>query len=355
MMFSQSEVILPQMDLQRSPPVNLVAKDINLFRNDMNKLLPQVRLLHYKDVNVTPESIVWKNVSIANELLIYPDHQLTYTWKYTISNRIKRRRVNLIDDNYILCTDYWGDGYFHWVCDSLPRLMLVKDRLPSGVLLMPAQYTAPYYAETLQAFEIGAIKQIPLKNYFHLPRLLTPEQPTISGEMRPDLTCALRSHLLKHFQQFFSGKLNKPNIYVSRNKAKYRKVLNEEDLLPILKKYGFEVVFFEDFTMREQIEIAFNARNFISLHGANLTNVMYMQSGGNVFELRKNNDLMNNYYYSLADSVRCNYFYQNCEYFDRKVGNFFDVIVDVDLFEKNIRQMLFDNSKVTSGTGFKQL
>jgi hypothetical protein len=65
-----------------------------------------------------------------------------------------------------------------------------------------------------------------------------------------------------------------------------------------------------------------------------------MKPGGNVMEFRKNNDTENNYYYALTDSVDCNYFYQNCDYIDRRVGNFFDVTVDVDLLEKNIRLMM---------------
>jgi capsular polysaccharide biosynthesis protein len=181
---------------------------------------------------------------------------------------------------------------------------------------------------------------VPLKNYLRVNHLITVEQPTVSGDHRPELIKQVRQHLIKYFQPMFSGKLNKHNIYVSRNKAKYRKVLNESDLLPILKKYDFEVVFFEDYTMTEQIELAYSAKNIISLHGANLTNVMFMKPGGNVMEFRKNNDTENNYYYALTDSVDCNYFYQNCDYIDRRVGNFFDVTVDVDLLEKNIRLMM---------------
>jgi capsular polysaccharide biosynthesis protein len=107
-----------------------------------------------------------------------------------------------------------------------------------------------------------------------------------------------------------------------------------------LEKYDFQVIFFEDYNMKQQIEISYHARNLILLHGANLTNVLYMQPGGNVIEFRKRNETKNNYYYALADSVNCNYYYQECDYFDRKFGNFFDVIVDIPLFEKTLKQML---------------
>lgn len=339
-MFTNSKTLLPGIDLHRNRPVNLEEEDLRLFHNYINKQLPSVRLFEYEDVNVTAESIIWKGFKIANELLIYPNHTEIYNWKYTLSNRYNRRMLKVPHDEYILCTDYWGDGYFHWMCDALPRVMLLKDKLEKGVLLLPEHYQAGYYNETLNAFNIREIKRVPLKNYLRVNHLITAEQPTISGDHRPELIKEVRQHLLEYFRPKFTGNLNKQNIYVSRNKAKYRKVLNESDLLPVLRKYDFEVVFFEDYSMTEQIELAHSAKNIISLHGANLTNVMFMKPGGNVMEFRKNNDTENNYYYALTDSVDCNYFYQNCDYIDRRVGNFFDVTVDVELLEKNIRLMM---------------
>jgi capsular polysaccharide biosynthesis protein len=339
MRYSKFKVLIPETKLKRKYPVNLKPQDLNLFRNDIEKVLPEVSLLKFEDSNVTAESIVWRHFSIANELLIYPHHTEMYYWRYTISNMLKRKRQVLLPGKYFLCTDYWADGYFHWMCDSLPRIFLVRDQLKDGTLLLPEQYTLPYYKETLQAFEIKEIRRIPIKTYFHFSELYSPGQPTVSGEHNPLLTRMLREHLLHHYSKSFTGVLNFPNIYISRNKAKYRKVLNEDEIITVLKKYGFKVIFFEDYCMNEQVEIAFNARNVISLHGANLTNTLFMKPGGNVLEFRKTNDAMNNYYYSLVDSVDCNYYYQNCEHIDRRVGNFFDVIVNAEELDSNLKQM----------------
>jgi hypothetical protein len=340
MQHSKLKTLLHETNIERQPPANLVNGDEMLFGHDMKKALPNIYLLEFRNVNVTPESIVWKGFEIAKELLIFPSHTSMYNWKYTVSNRIKRKMEKLPPDDYILCTDYWAEGYFHWVCDSLPRLFLAKDILVNGTLLMPEQYRAPYYRETLEAFKIKNIRTIPLKTYYNVERLITPEQPAPSGEHSPAVTKDLRSYLLNYFGNFFTGKLNFPNVYISRNKAKYRKVLNEEQLVEILNKYDFKVIYYEDYSMKEQIEISYNTKNLVSLHGANLTNVLYMQPGGNVMEFRKKNDTINNYYYSLADEIGCKYYYQNCEYIDRRVGNFFDVTVDLEIFETNLRKML---------------
>jgi hypothetical protein len=89
------------------------------------------------------------------------------------------------------------------------------------------------------------------------------------------------------------------------------------------------------------VESCYNAMNVISIHGANLTNIVFMQACGHVMEFRKENDRDNNYFYAIADSVECDYYYQNCKTIDHVPGkNFFDLIVDKELFEKNIQVML---------------
>ena len=166
MQHTKLKLLLPETKLSRRAPANFNSNDLSLFVNDMNKTLPEVFLMEYNNINVTPESIVWKGIEIAQELLIYPNHTSMYNWKYTISNRVKRRLENLPPGKYLLCTDYWAAGYFHWICDALPRIFLAKEELVSGTLLMPEQYQFSYYSETLEAFDIGAIKRIPLKNIF---------------------------------------------------------------------------------------------------------------------------------------------------------------------------------------------
>jgi capsular polysaccharide biosynthesis protein len=332
--------ILHTVPIKRKKPANMKAADLALFSKSIENTLPPVSLHHLRNHSVTPEGIVFKGLSVQKQFLVYPYHTNIYNPLYVLSTRIKRKKEVLRGEKYLLIFDYWSNSIFHWMCDALPRLQAVKEFAEDCVLLLPDHFRYPYIHETLKAFKLKAIHTFPVDTFLQCEDLYVPEQITTSGEINPENFKALRSTLLSYFQPKFSGRFNSPNIYVSRSKAKHRKVLNENELLAILEKYNFKIIHFEEHTVEEQVEIAFHARNLISAHGANLSNVIFMQPGGNVLEFRKDQDKENNYFYSITDSVDCNYYYLNCSYIDRKRGNFFDLTVDTEAFEQTIKSML---------------
>ncbi len=341
MLLKNKTVIYPKISITRKAPVSYEEDAANLFTKNLTFDLNSVSLLHYSNVNVTPEGIVFKGFKIDEDLLIYPKHKKIYNWLYLLSSMVKRKKIKLSSsEKYLLCFDYWSNGIFHWMCDVLPRVEAIKHFAKDCVLLLPKDLKFAYIHETLKAFQFKDIYYFDDSSYVNCPHLYSPEQITTSGQIRPDNILSLQQSLITFFKPKFTGKLNFPNIYISRNKAKYRKVINEEELLPILAKFNFKVIFFEDHSVAEQVEICFNANNVASIHGANLTNIIFMQPGKNVLEFRKKDDQDNNYFYELADSVKCNYYFLNCDYEDKTPGNnTFSLFVDPEKFEKTIAQI----------------
>lgn len=330
--------------IERQQPVNTDGSGVSGFYSSVDPGFKAVRLYRYRQVNVTPEGIVFRRLQIDRDLLIYPQHRQIYNWLYLASSIVKRKKVVLpAGEKYLLCFDYWSNSIFHWMCDALPRLEAVKELAKECVLLLPEFYEYTYIHETLKAFQFKDIFLMKDNSYVHCENLYAPEQITTSGQIRPDNILSLRQTLLHHFKPAFTGKINYPNIYVSRSKARFRKVLNEEELLPVLKKHGFELLYFEDFSVAEQIELCYHAVNLVSIHGANLTNIIFMQPGANVMELRKRNDTQNNYYYELADSAGCNYFHLDCAAEDPEPHkNTFSLHVDATQFDAALQQLIYD-------------
>lgn len=64
-------------------------------------------------------------------------------------------------------------------------------------------------------------------------------------------------------------------IFISRNKAFTRKILNQDEVDTVLEKYDFKTVFLEDFRFAEQVAIFKNANAVIGVHGAGLTNILF--------------------------------------------------------------------------------
>jgi capsular polysaccharide biosynthesis protein len=341
-MFSKSITpIYPAGNIERQAPVNLGGGPSDFFRKVDLHFKP-VSLFRYSGVNVTPEGHVFKNFFIDRDLLIYPSHKKKYGFLYLASSLVKRKKIRLSpDEDYLLCFDYWSNSIFHWMCDALPRIEAVKELAKDCVLLLPKFFEYSYIHETLKAFRFKSIYLVEDDTYVYCKKLYVPEQIATSGQMRPENILGLRKTLLQYFQPQFSGKINYPNVYISRSKARFRKVLNEAELLPVLKKYGFEVIYFEDLSVAEQVELCYNAVNIVSIHGANLTNIIFMQPGKNVLELRKLGDMDNNYYYELADSVGCNYFHLDCESEDPEPEkNTFSLYTNPEQFETCLQKLI---------------
>ncbi len=336
-----NNVLYKTLTIKRKQPINLIEDGMPSFIKNVNTNFKEVFLYNYKKVNITPEGHIFNNLSIDKDLLIYPKHKKIYNFLYVASTLIKRKKIKLdSNETYLICFDYWSNGIFHWMCDALPRLEAVKELAKQCVFILPKFFEYTYIHETLKAFEFKAIYLIEDTTYLYCANLMVPQQITTSGQMRPENILSLRHTLLNHFKPKFTGNIKQPNIYISRNKAKYRKVINEQELLPLLKKYNFEIIFFEDYSVCQQIELCYHAKNIVSIHGANLTNVIFMQPNCNVLEFRKKDDVDNNYFYELADSVNCNYYYLNCEFEDPKPHtNTFSLYVDADKFETYLKTL----------------
>jgi capsular polysaccharide biosynthesis protein len=114
-------------------------------------------------------------------------------------------------------------------------------------------------------------------------------------------------------------------VYVSRKKARGRKVLNEEAIERQLEKLGYEIFCFEDLSFTEQVVLMSEARVLVSIHGAALTNMIFMREGSSVVEIipKKNgifdyNIVRNSFkhdpcYVRLADAMGHRYNYVECK------------------------------------------
>lgn len=76
-----------------------------------------------------------------------------------------------------------------------------------------------------------------------------------------------------------------PYVYIERDKAPVRKIINSAELFECLKKYGFIKVYLEDLTVSEQITLFNHAKIIVSPHGAGLANLSYCQPKTQVLEL----------------------------------------------------------------------
>jgi len=101
-------------------------------------------------------------------------------------------------------------------------------------------------------------------------------------------------------------------IYISRNDALYRKIVNEEEVEDYLRDIGFEIVQMSELSFLEGVKICAEARVVVGPHGAGLSNTVFCLNAkileifspsyvGGFWILA--NQLGNEYYYLLGDDA----------------------------------------------------
>ena len=110
--------------------------------------------------------------------------------------------------------------------------------------------------------------------------------------------------ILKKFINPKTGIELSKKIYVTREDSNYRKILNEGDVVTILRKNGYKVINPQLYEIDEQIEIFSNAEKIISPHGSNLANIIFCKPGTEIFEItpsfKDNEKILEDRYLNLS-------------------------------------------------------
>ena len=148
--------------------------------------------------------------------------------------------------------DQWGRNYFHWLTDSLPRLINIQDLLKGKIVLLPYNYReCDYIDRSLSYFKDIKIRYIEKNEVIHCNKLLIPTQACLGGGNYYDEDIRKIRNLINSVHQDYDITKSSDKIYISRKKAKYRKILNEENVASLLKEYGFDILCFEDYSWGE--------------------------------------------------------------------------------------------------------
>ncbi|RQH30273.1 tetratricopeptide repeat protein [Okeania hirsuta] len=219
-----------------------------------------------------------------------------------------------------------GNVYFHWMVDILPRIEILRR---NGINFEEIDWflvnstKQPFQQETLRILGIPEDKIIESDRYPYIQakKLIV---PSFSSHLAWVERWALEFHrqvflngsLSTILQDGFKRKENQHNqvisyperIYISRNKAKYRRVINEEKVIDILSEYGFVTIELETLSVVEQASLFANAKVIVSPHGSGLTNIMFCSPETTVIELVSPN-YIKHYYWAIAQQLGLKYYY----------------------------------------------
>jgi capsular polysaccharide biosynthesis protein len=255
------------------------------------------------------------------------------------------RLITLDDDTMYLAIHHPWFNYYHWICESIFRLWLVRKKLDRLTLVLPEHYrTADFIVASLEPFA--------LKNIFYIPE---GKSLLVRHLCLPQLKPVCDSYNARHLRQVshfyreyvltgcFTAAAFSDRLYVSRRLAGRRKVVNEEELLVILERFGFTVFYPEQHGFLEQVAMFSKVRWLVGEHGSGLTNLLFMPPGSAVLELHKNRtnelDHPSPLFWYMADALGIHYYHQSCVTVGREDYFEGDYRVDPVLFEQNLIEL----------------
>ena len=339
-----------------SLPINIDEKTLPFFEPYLSFEIAPFKVKSLENILVT-----YSGLAIGENGLIKESH---HDYQYEKENCLNEASCyyndaidnpdeNLIildnENTYLLIHHPWYN-YYHWICEAILRLWIVRENKDNLILLLP-----DYYGKT--DFIMGSLEPFNLQNIFYIPsnksvlirNLCLPQIKPICDSYDVEKLIEIKKFYLEYNKLNTQNKLNfGSRIYISRKKASRKKVINEIEVENILKKYNFVILDNEDNSFLEQISIYSNASYLISIHGSGLTNMLFMKEGSSIFEiLKKKTNTLNRpsfVFWYQAEVLGYKYYQQisdpltdNDDYF---LGDFY---IDLPLFEKNIINMLFDS------------
>lgn len=315
--------------------IPLIPHNFNQNKSDWNPpvwykkyLINPYSYLRFKCTFVTSDGIVFNGDELVKESLVYPRFEKRFGKNY-LYQKFKSGKLTK-KKKLILIWNHWGKtNYYHWMIDSLSNLVMLDSKQLEGYKLLISTEAPLFVLESLKCFDF-VIERIEIDQIVKCQDLIYPIYPTSSGKVDADLISKIRFNILKH-----SGRIslehipNFKKIFVSRSKQKVRKIENEFLLFDLLEKKGYSIVYFEEYSFWEQVQLMKNATHLIAPHGANLVNMLVMQENAKIIEMnQKDLESATLCYWSLANALNFQYNYIPIE----MVGQSF--ILDVESIER---------------------
>lgn len=222
-----------------------------------------------------------------------------------------------IDGSVAVLSGLSGNVYFHWMVDVLPRIELLR---LSGRDLAEIDWflvNSCQHQFQRESLRILGIPEEKVLESDRLPHIQATELivPSFAGYLGWPPGWAM-DFLRREFLKGIIPSSSYPKrIYISRSKARYRRVLNEEDVVEVLEQFGFVCILPESMSLAEQIAHFYHAEVIVAAHGSGLTNTIFCRQGTKVIELVSPH-YISHYYWGSSQYLQLEHYFLAGEAFE---------------------------------------
>lgn len=267
--------------------------------------------------------------AVQNRMLEAEEHPVFHQW-----NNPKLQHIKGTSAVLTFCGSH---NYFHWMYDVLPRLAMLKTSgIPYTSIIMNPNPYGPFVGQTWAMLGISeslVIRTNP-EAYYEADQLLVPSL-MMNSHYPTWATDTLRKFFLPHRDITLA---TPERIYISRNKASTRRLVNEMEVTRCLEEYSIQTIYLEDWTVAQQIQLFASAKVILGAHGAGLANLAFCQSGTQVIEIFHDRHVVPTYWMISNHNTLDYYMMYGQGWPDPAIRfpGFEDIYVDIDRLKQTL-------------------
>jgi hypothetical protein len=178
----------------------------------------------------------------------------------------------------------WATNLYHWLIETLPKILFMEGAGYDGSYMVP---DLPLALLTMAALGVPAGRIRAALPHGNFDRMLVADTLVVPDRINATKEGALLGDALRRLRAALVAAARPPGrkrrLYIGRRGT--RRVVNEDALMEILARHGFERVYMEDIDIMEQIATAREAEAIIGPHGAGMTHMLFAEPNAFVMEL----------------------------------------------------------------------
>ena len=239
--------------------------------------IPDGRVLGGACTAVAPGGVVLADVS--------PHHHVPLERHRALVNSLWAPPPRVLKGSSALVGASGHRNYYHWLVDMVPRIELLRagghgDRVDRWIVP-----STPLRAAE-RVLELCGVD--PARIFWHgrgahvrCERLLVTSAPAPLGGATARSVAFLRDRCLARGGA--GARSAGRRLFLARNGT--RRVANMDAIAPVLRRHGIEVVSCDGRSFDDQVSLFSSARLVIGVHGAGLTNAIFMPEGSSLVEV----------------------------------------------------------------------
>jgi hypothetical protein len=206
-------------------------------------------------------------------------------------------------------------SFYHWLTESIPRILLVKAQIKNLVLLLPISLkNDEFVRHSLMPFTFKDVFYIPRNWNIKIKQLVLPQIKPFFASYDPQTVNVVRKLYIRHSknESTYQGEYY-DRIFLCNKED----VSNIDDFISQLHQLDFHYVNIRHYSFYDLVQIISHVKIVISSNCNDLVCINFLKKGASVLELiRKSTPDMNRTdlrYLNLASCLGLKYYYQLCQ------------------------------------------